>query len=60
MVKQADVLMLHHLVPDEVEPDSLVPNLRLLRAPDSPRQLALAGDPCGSACPGRPRRRSRC
>ena len=27
VVKQADVLMLHHLVPDEVEPDSLVPNL---------------------------------
>jgi trehalose/maltose hydrolase-like predicted phosphorylase len=28
VVKQADVLMLHHLVPDEVEPDSLEPNLR--------------------------------
>jgi len=27
IVKQADVLMLHHLVPDEVEPDSLGPNL---------------------------------
>ncbi|MCZ7536812.1 MAG: hypothetical protein M5T61_13535 [Acidimicrobiia bacterium] len=27
VVKQADVLMLHHLVPDEVAPDSLVPNL---------------------------------
>jgi trehalose/maltose hydrolase-like predicted phosphorylase len=27
VVKQADVLMLHHLVPDEVLPDSLVPNL---------------------------------
>jgi trehalose/maltose hydrolase-like predicted phosphorylase len=27
VVKQADVLMLHHLVPDEVEPGSLVPNL---------------------------------
>jgi trehalose/maltose hydrolase-like predicted phosphorylase len=26
-VKQADVLMLHHLVPDEVEPGSLRPNL---------------------------------
>jgi trehalose/maltose hydrolase-like predicted phosphorylase len=26
-VKQADVLMLHHLVPDEVEPGSLLPNL---------------------------------
>jgi trehalose/maltose hydrolase-like predicted phosphorylase len=25
--KQADVLMLHHLVPDEVEPNSLLPNL---------------------------------
>jgi len=28
VVKQADVLMLHHLVPDEVRPGSLVPNLR--------------------------------
>ncbi|HZP31470.1 MAG TPA: glycosyl hydrolase family 65 protein [Acidimicrobiia bacterium] len=27
IVKQADVLMLHHLVPSEVEPGSLVPNL---------------------------------
>ncbi len=27
VTKQADVLMLHHLLPDEVAPDSLVPNL---------------------------------
>jgi trehalose/maltose hydrolase-like predicted phosphorylase len=27
VLKQADVLMLHHLLPDEVAPDSLVPNL---------------------------------
>jgi trehalose/maltose hydrolase-like predicted phosphorylase len=27
VLKQADVLMLHHLVPDEVAPDSLIPNL---------------------------------
>ena len=27
IVKQADVLMLHHLVPDQVAPDSLAPNL---------------------------------
>lgn len=27
VIKQADVLMLHHLVPDEVAPGSLVPNL---------------------------------
>jgi trehalose/maltose hydrolase-like predicted phosphorylase len=27
LIKQADVLMLHHLVPDEVEPDSLRTNL---------------------------------
>jgi len=27
VIKQADVLMLHHLVPDEVEPGSLGPNL---------------------------------
>jgi trehalose/maltose hydrolase-like predicted phosphorylase len=28
VIKQADVLMLHHLVPSEVEPDTLEPNLR--------------------------------
>ena len=28
VIKQADVLMLHHLVPDEVEPNTLEPNLR--------------------------------
>src|SRR5918994_1521498 len=28
VLKQADVLMLHHLLPDEVAPDSLEPNLR--------------------------------
>jgi trehalose/maltose hydrolase-like predicted phosphorylase len=28
VVKQADVLMLHHLIPDEVAPSSLEPNLR--------------------------------
>jgi beta-phosphoglucomutase family hydrolase len=28
VIKQADVLMLHHLVPGEVEPDTLEPNLR--------------------------------
>ena len=28
VIKQADVLMLHHLVPEEVEPGSLEPNLR--------------------------------
>ena len=28
IIKQADVLMLHHLVPDEVVPGSLEPNLR--------------------------------
>jgi trehalose/maltose hydrolase-like predicted phosphorylase len=27
IIKQADVLMLHHMLPDEVEPGSLVPNL---------------------------------
>jgi trehalose/maltose hydrolase-like predicted phosphorylase len=27
LIKQPDVLMLHHLVPDEVEPGSLAPNL---------------------------------
>jgi trehalose/maltose hydrolase-like predicted phosphorylase len=28
VIKQADVLMLHHLVPEETVPDSLEPNLR--------------------------------
>ena len=28
IIKQADVLMLHHLLPDEVAPGSLLPNLR--------------------------------
>jgi len=28
VIKQADVVMLHHLVPDEVVPESLEPNLR--------------------------------
>ena len=28
VIKQADVLMLHHLVPDEVAPGSLLPNLK--------------------------------
>ena len=40
VVKQADVLMLHHLVPDEVVNGSLGPNLEALRAPDCPRRLA--------------------
>ncbi len=45
VVKQADVLMLHHLIPDEVEPSSLAAEPRLLRAAHCPRQLALARDP---------------
>ena len=32
LIKQADVLMLHHLVPDEVEPGSLRPNLSFYEA----------------------------
>ena len=28
VIKQADVLMMHHLIPDEVAPGSLAPNLR--------------------------------
>ncbi|RSM67907.1 hypothetical protein DMH04_47925 [Kibdelosporangium aridum] len=27
LIKQPDVLMLHHMAPDETEPGSLVPNL---------------------------------
>ncbi len=45
VVKQADVLMLHHLVPDEVVDRLARPEPRVLRAADRPRQLALAGDP---------------
>ena len=47
--------MLHHLVPDEVEPDSLRGQPRLLRAANGARQLAVAGDP---RRPARPRRRA--
>lgn len=54
MLKQADLLMLHHLVPDEVEPGSLAPNLRfyeprtahgssLSPARPRPRRLIEAG-----------------
>ena len=56
VIKQPDVLMLHHLVPDEVAPDSLLAEPRLLRAPNSPWKLTVAGDPCGAACPSRPLR----
>ena len=42
VVKQADVLMLHHLVPDEVAPDSLDANLRFYEPRTAHAQLALA------------------
>ena len=51
VLKQADVLMLHHLVPDEVAPGSLLPEPRLLRAAHRARQLAVAGDPRRAARP---------
>ena len=44
LIKQADVLMLYHLLPDEVVPDSLGRIPRLLRTSDCPRQLTLARD----------------
>ena len=40
--------MLHHLVPDEVEDGSLLPNLDYYDRGRA-RQLALAGDPCASS-----------
>ncbi len=52
LIKQADVLMLHHLVPDEVV-DGIAPAVPgLLRAADGPRQLALPGDPRVAPGPG--------
>ena len=53
--------MLHHLVPDEVAPDSLGAQPRLLRAAHRARQLALTGDPRRAARPRGPlpARRSR-
>ena len=45
VVKQADVLMLHHLVPDEIERREPRAEPALLRAAHRARQLALAGDP---------------
>ena len=50
LIKQADVLMLHHLVPDEVVPGFSRQIRRLLRAPHRPRQLAVAGDLRVAAC----------
>ncbi len=45
LLKQADVLMLHHLVPEETVAGSLGPLPRVLRAPHRARQLALPRDP---------------
>jgi trehalose/maltose hydrolase-like predicted phosphorylase len=75
VIKQADVLMLHHLVPDDVAPGSLQPNLDSLPAPHRPRQLAVScrprqppgprrapgrrPRPATTRCPARPRRRHR-
>ena len=72
LIKQADVLMLHHLVPDEVDARLAGRQPRLLRAAHRPRQLALPGHPRGplrsrrpagpsaravpARCPARPRR----
>ena len=46
VLKQADVLMLHHLVPTRSH-RARAAEPGLLRAPNGSRQLALAGDPRG-------------
>ena len=58
LIKQADVLMLYHLVPDEVMSDSLDESLAFYEPPDRPRQFAFARDlgraprPCRAAGEG--------
>ena len=56
LIKQADVVLLHHLVPGEVEDWIAEDQLGLLRATHRARQLAVTGDP---RRPARPRRRAR-
>ena len=43
LIKQPDVMMLHHLVPDQVEPGSLAPNLDYLRPADRPWIVPVTG-----------------
>ena len=52
LIKQADVLMLHHLVPDEVARRVARPEPRLLRAAHRARQLALARPSTPRCWPG--------
>ena len=54
LIKQPDVLMLHHLVPDQVEPGSLGAEPGLLRSADRARVVAVAGDHRIAAGPGGP------
>ena len=61
IIKQADVLMLHHLVPEEVVPGIVGTEPPVLRTSYRSRQLAVAGNPrapvrAGSRLPPRPRR----
>ncbi len=56
VVKQADVLMLHYLVPGRGRRRLARPEPRLLRAAHRARQLALAGRPRRAARPARPAR----
>ena len=53
VVKQADVLMLHHLVPDEVVAGLARRQPRVLRAAHRARQLALTRRPRRAARPRR-------
>jgi glycosyltransferase involved in cell wall biosynthesis len=57
-IKQADVLMLHHLVPEEVAPGSWHPT-STSTSRHRPRQLAVAGHARQPARPGRTSRGSR-
>jgi trehalose/maltose hydrolase-like predicted phosphorylase len=56
LIKQPDVLMLHHLVPDEVQPGSLNPNLDFYGPRTRAWLLPLTGDYRRPAGAGGPRR----
>ena len=51
VLKQADALMLHLLIPDEVEEELATPESRSVPADNRSRKLALTGCPCCAARP---------
>ena len=57
VIKQADVLLLHHLVPDEVVAGEPRTQPLLLRAPHRPWQLTVSGHACRPLRPGGEMRR---